>query len=409
MAREGSRAVGLSLYRMLLRWLHQPIVREVPFLAGDLPPELVALGLSRQQLSGRDGVKDAIVSSFRSRAALTDPAEVGQALDLGFKGLQYLNGLTAVLMRARERRQSNMDRQGVQFRVGEVVRHKLFSYRGVVVGWDRRPTMDVSGWDGVVQTQSGPDQPFYHIACDAHDVAHFLGGSGSGGPVRRRLMYVAQENLSLEEHEMERRVHSDVIASACQHYDNVAGRFVVEERIGYMYPADVGAPSWSQQPHRKNLRRSSEQAKLIDAARRVERQVQTLALRLHEDIQRQFGGTERFEEPVDGLLALLKRMMAAPSATPAEPPSAADGGGPGHLVSRQQQQFRKQKRVAVAAAAGSRLQQVQGGYDALRALRDLYVLCEDLYASRMGMGSQEQGGVMFGVGEVVRHSTLGYR
>lgn len=403
---EGSRAVGLSLYRMLLRWLHQPVVREVPFLAGDLPPELVALGLSRQQLTNREGVQDAIVSSFRARAALTDPAEIGQALDLGFKALQYLNGQTAVLVRARERRESNRDRQGVQFRVGEVVRHKLFAYRGVVVGWDQRPTIDVSGWDGVVQTKSGPDQPFYHVACDAHDVAHFLGGSGSGGPGRRRLMYVAQENMKSEENELERRVHSDVIASACQHYDNVAGRFVVEERIAYMYPADVDNLSVTQQQHRKNLRRSSEQAKLVDAARRVERQVQTLAQRLHEDIQRQFGVLERFEEPVDGLLALLGRMMAAPTAAPAEPPSpSAAEGGLGHPHPRQQQ-LSRQKRAA-AAAAGSRLQQVQGGYDALRALRDLYVLAEDLHTSRMG--SRERDGVAFGLGEVVRHSTLGYR
>jgi hypothetical protein len=32
--------------------------------------------------------------------------------------------------------------------VGDVVSHRLFTVRGVVVGWDPRPVVDVSAWNG---------------------------------------------------------------------------------------------------------------------------------------------------------------------------------------------------------------------------------------------------------------------
>jgi hemimethylated DNA binding protein len=73
---------------------------------------------------------------------------------------------------------------------GQVVRHKQFSYRGVVAGWDMRPQMDVSNWEGVVNLPLGAEQPFYKVVPDEEDVQAFL------GPGRfRKHFYVAQENL----------------------------------------------------------------------------------------------------------------------------------------------------------------------------------------------------------------------
>jgi len=40
----------------------------------------------------------------------------------------------------------------------QVVRHKKFDYRGVIIGWDHRPTVDVSRWDGVVDLPSKDKQ-----------------------------------------------------------------------------------------------------------------------------------------------------------------------------------------------------------------------------------------------------------
>lgn len=67
------------------------------------------------------------------------------------------------------------------FELGSTVRHKLFGYAGVVVGFDRRPTLDVRKWDGVRRSQLGVHQPFLHVV-----------------DRDQRLRYVAAENLLAE-------------------------------------------------------------------------------------------------------------------------------------------------------------------------------------------------------------------
>lgn len=31
-----------------------------------------------------------------------------------------------------------MDRRGIKYRVGQVVKHRKYGYRGIIVGWDRQ-------------------------------------------------------------------------------------------------------------------------------------------------------------------------------------------------------------------------------------------------------------------------------
>ena len=57
----------------------------------------------------------------------------------------------------------------------QVVRHSRYGYRGVIYGWDLRPTLDVARWDGVVGLPRAGDQPFYHLLPDAHDSAAAFG------------------------------------------------------------------------------------------------------------------------------------------------------------------------------------------------------------------------------------------
>jgi hemimethylated DNA binding protein len=82
------------------------------------------------------------------------------------------------------------------FRLGEVVRHRKFGYRGVILGWDIRPLGDAnaiaSRWEGVVGLPSGADQPFYRVLPDEGDVEDFLGAGAF-----RSSFYVAEENLQL--------------------------------------------------------------------------------------------------------------------------------------------------------------------------------------------------------------------
>lgn len=79
------------------------------------------------------------------------------------------------------------------FRVGDVVQHKRFGYRGVVTGWDSRPVVDVSRWDGIqhlIQQGKNPNEmPFYHVV---RHIEHFEQGADVPGAAMR---YVCQENL----------------------------------------------------------------------------------------------------------------------------------------------------------------------------------------------------------------------
>jgi hemimethylated DNA binding protein len=77
-----------------------------------------------------------------------------------------------------------------KFSVGQVVRHKLFKYKGVITGYDQRPQMDVSQWEGVVGLPSGSEQPFYRVVPDEADVERYIGAN-----TFRSSYYCAQENL----------------------------------------------------------------------------------------------------------------------------------------------------------------------------------------------------------------------
>jgi hemimethylated DNA binding protein len=78
----------------------------------------------------------------------------------------------------------------IQFNLGDIVQHKVFGFRGVVVGWDPKPVMDVSNWDGLFNIQSPNEKPFLHIRTDTRDCEEIFGSE-------RPFRYVCQENLEL--------------------------------------------------------------------------------------------------------------------------------------------------------------------------------------------------------------------
>ena len=50
-----------------------------------------------------------------------------------------------------------------QFRVGQIVKHRKFGYRGVIVGHDQRPSLDMSTWNGIMGLKHGQEQPVYKV------------------------------------------------------------------------------------------------------------------------------------------------------------------------------------------------------------------------------------------------------
>ena len=79
------------------------------------------------------------------------------------------------------RRVNKQHKQIIEFSLGQVVKHKIYGFRGVVLAWDSKPRMDVS---------RPQEKPFYHVYPDVNDCI-----SAFGGP--RSFRYVCQDNLEL--------------------------------------------------------------------------------------------------------------------------------------------------------------------------------------------------------------------
>jgi len=97
----------------------------------------------------------------------------GEATELAFRAQRLQNSISSLLEKDLQRRTEHARAiaQGhVQFNVGDVVRHKQFGYRGIVIGYDLKPIIDVSNWDGVKSSSKGIEQPFLHILSDVHDL-----------------------------------------------------------------------------------------------------------------------------------------------------------------------------------------------------------------------------------------------
>jgi len=88
------------------------------------------------------------------------------------------------------RTNSRLHKGKLKFCLGDVVYHKLFKFRGVIVAWDPKPTVDVSRWDGLAHIANPMDLPFYHVVPDESDCIEAFGGE-------RPMRYVCEENLEM--------------------------------------------------------------------------------------------------------------------------------------------------------------------------------------------------------------------
>ena len=67
------------------------------------------------------------------------------------------------------RDQNQSHKSNIHFSLGQIVKHKLYGFRGFVVAWDPKPRMDVSNWDGLADVEHPNEKPFYHIYPDVND------------------------------------------------------------------------------------------------------------------------------------------------------------------------------------------------------------------------------------------------
>ena len=88
-----------------------------------------------------------------------------------------------------------------QFSIGDLVHHKLFDYRGVIVDVDSRLMLSDEWYETVARSRPPKDQPWYRVL--VHDATHEtyvaecnLEQDTSGAPIRHPLIGACFRNFS---------------------------------------------------------------------------------------------------------------------------------------------------------------------------------------------------------------------
>ena len=159
----GKRRVSLALYRQLLRWCTETD-EDIP-LSFFIPPvymkepqidvgRLAVLSDKERLLFPSNSIletnhitcpihnsEDArkfFRAVFRVNHAPTkDPQVQKQRVTLAFEGIRSLNTLSQGLHGLKLNRAKHVLRDGVDFRVGQVVKHKIENWRGIIIAWRR--------------------------------------------------------------------------------------------------------------------------------------------------------------------------------------------------------------------------------------------------------------------------------
>ena len=80
-----------------------------------------------------------------------------------------------------------------EFHPGQVIRHKLFDYRGVVVGVDQNFQLPDEWYEAVARSRPPKDQPWYHVLVHGAGQATYVAERNlepdpSGQPVEHPLL-----------------------------------------------------------------------------------------------------------------------------------------------------------------------------------------------------------------------------
>jgi len=232
-------AVSTALYRSMWRWVRSPGVRtnlhfSIPF--HELPASVVdAANKLEKSPRGAPGCEALIRLAWREAVSRGSVDSCAAGQDDAFRVLRVMSNLSDGLMEQMRQRLANANRTGIQFLIGEVVRHKVYGYRGVIVGWDRRAAVDVAGWDGLRKSSLGAEQPFYHLFPDESDCTELFGSP-------RDMKYVAEENLERTVPQFSRIRHPSIIgASAFMCFDPSINRFVPADELAYLYPGSLSS------------------------------------------------------------------------------------------------------------------------------------------------------------------------
>jgi heat shock protein HspQ len=159
----GKQRVSLALYRQLLRWCAETD-EDIP-LSFFIPPVymkepqidldgLAALSDKERlffpsnsiletnhitcPIHNSEDARKFFRAVFRVNRGSTEDSQVQkQRVTLAFDGIRSLNTLSQGLHGLKQNRAKHILRDGVDFRVGQVVKHKIENWRGIIIAWCR--------------------------------------------------------------------------------------------------------------------------------------------------------------------------------------------------------------------------------------------------------------------------------
>jgi heat shock protein HspQ len=86
-----------------------------------------------------------------------------------------------------------MEQNQAKFSVGEVVHHKRFGYRGVIIDADATFSLSDEWYETMAQSKPPKDRPWYHVLVDGGDQQTYVAERNiepddSGEPIRHPLV-----------------------------------------------------------------------------------------------------------------------------------------------------------------------------------------------------------------------------
>merc|ERR1711865_307576 len=163
---------------------------------------------------------------FQLHKAYSAPEDMDDLHTLGFTALQQVDKRLHQLGSP----EWTPKPQIVQLSVGQVVRHKKYDYRGVVVGWHEQ-CEESEEWQramGVHRLKDGPKQPFYEVLVDERDRPN------------SQQCYAAQENLTNIDPQQDgvacEPVQNDMVEAYLQQFLPLEARYVPGEELIDKFP-----------------------------------------------------------------------------------------------------------------------------------------------------------------------------
>jgi F-box protein 21 len=161
--------------------------------------------------------------------------QVGQlyAIDMIWR---LLNKVRVIVERTRVQLQEEPDRpeqtrrdspndSKVLYKVGQLIRHRKYSYRGVVFGWDRKCLMQEEWIRQMGVTSQQKEKPFYHVLVHFEDRPN-------------QTTYVATDNIQIVSGTDVQEVENEEIGRYFTHLDMEKGMYVPNNLTRYQYPDD---------------------------------------------------------------------------------------------------------------------------------------------------------------------------